>query len=44
MQRLTKTQRCLQTKVNNVITIEDAVKVVHEFDQIIKNKKVVLYS
>ena len=29
----------MQEKVNNVITSEDAAKVVQEFEQIIKNKK-----
>ena len=34
----------MQEKVNNVITSEDAAKVVQEFDQNIKNKKAALYS
>ena len=34
----------MQEKVNNVITSEDAAKVVQEFDQNIKNKKATLYS
>ena len=29
----------MQEKVNNVITSEDAAKIVQEFEQIIKNKK-----
>ena len=29
----------MQEKVNNIITSDDAAKVVQEFDQIIKNKK-----
>ena len=29
----------MQEKVNNVITSEDAAKLVQEFEQIIKNKK-----
>ena len=34
----------MQEKVNNVITSEDAAKVVQELDQNIKNKKAALYS
>ena len=34
----------MQEKVSDVVTSEDAAKVVQEFDQIIKNKKVILYD
>ena len=34
----------IKEKVNNVVTREDAAKVVQEFEQIIKNKKPTLYG
>ena len=34
----------MQEKVSDVVTSEDAAKLVQEFDQIIKNKKVILYD
>ena len=34
----------MQEKVNNVVTSEDAAKIVQEFEKIIKNKKSTLYG
>ena len=34
----------MQEKVSDVVTSEDAANVVQEFDQIIKNKKAILYD
>ena len=34
----------MQEKVSNSATNEDAVKVVQEFEEIIRNKKVILYG
>ena len=34
----------MQGTVDNIITSEDATKVVQEFEQIVKNKKVTLYG